>query len=251
MITAYWLEQTEAGLPDDPWWLSPGEREGSSRFRIPKRRRDWLLGRWTAKLALAALLDALPPLSAIEIRPAADGAPEAFVHGSRARLSISLTHRGGAAACAVGPPDTALGCDLEIVEPRSDAFLADYFSGNEAYLLARSAGAMRFRLAALLWSAKESVLKALHAGLRLNPRSVHVAAAEALELEDNQWHELSCRVDGQTFEGWWQSRGGFVRTLAATPPAAPPVALDNIRAITAGVPTGLTKAALVAGRLQF
>jgi 4'-phosphopantetheinyl transferase len=250
MITAYWLEQTEAGVPDDPWWLSPAERLWSSHFRIPKRRRDWLLGRWTGKLTLAALLDGPQTLSAIEIRPAADGSPLAFVHGSSARWSISLTHRGGAAACAAGPSDTALGCDLEIIEPRSDAFLADYFSAGEAGLSARLHGNERFRLAALLWSAKESVLKALHAGLRLDPRSVHVEAAGALELEDDQWHGFSSCVGGQSFEGWWQCRGGFVRTLAASPPPAPPVPLDNIAALTEGGPPGLTKAALVAGGLR-
>jgi len=31
-----------------------------------------------------------------------------------------------------------IGCDLEVVEPRSDAFVADYFTSEEQALIARA-----------------------------------------------------------------------------------------------------------------
>jgi phosphopantetheinyl transferase len=77
--------------------------------------------------------------------------------------------------CAVAPPSAEVGCDLETVEPRSPAFLADYFTDAEPNLVARTPAAMRDRVLTLLWSAKESALKALGSGLRLDTRSVDAA----------------------------------------------------------------------------
>ena len=39
-------------VPAELDWLTSGERERLDGFRFEKRRRDWLSGRWTAKLAL-------------------------------------------------------------------------------------------------------------------------------------------------------------------------------------------------------
>ena len=68
-----------------------------------------------------------------------------------------------------------LGCDLEIVEPRSDAFVADYFTAEEQEVVRQACPADRFALIALIWSAKESALKALQSGLRIDTRSLSVA----------------------------------------------------------------------------
>ena len=88
-----------------------------------------------------------------------------------------------------------LGCDLEIIEPRSDAFVADYFTTEEQALIARASAADRPRLLALLWSAKESALKALHEGLRLDTRCVIVSPFdESFDL--NGWSPLRVRYTG-------------------------------------------------------
>ena len=136
----YWLEQTESQVPHGNDWLSTAEAEVLRGLRFAKRRADWRLGRWTAKNAVAMRFGAqLEPagLHNIEIRPAASGAPEVFFEGERAPLSISLSHRAGFGACAVGTPGMALGCDLEFVEPHSATFAADYFSVEEQELVAR------------------------------------------------------------------------------------------------------------------
>ncbi len=131
MIDVHWLEQSEADVPAENDWLSAAESLRMNAMRFAKRRNDWRLGRWTAKRALAVYLD-LPShpqaLADIEIRPAASGAPEVFVENKPAAITISLSHRGGIAACAIAQSDTELGCDLEIVEPRTDSFVTDYFA---------------------------------------------------------------------------------------------------------------------------
>ncbi len=228
-MKVHWLEQTEANLPPNLDWLSASEVACLTALRVPKRRGDWQLGRWTAKRALSAYLSIpgdLQSLSDIEIRPAPSGVPEAFVAGRPAPVSLSLSHSNGTALCAIAPFGAALGCDLELIEPRSDAFVADYFTAEEQALIAQAYGAERSRVLTLLWSAKESALKALHEGLRQDTRSVTVtllesavtSMAEETDSAPPFWHELEvCHIDGAIFHGWWQQRGNLLRTLVAAP----------------------------------
>ena len=102
-------------------WLGKRERRALARFRVAPRRADWLLGRWTAKEAIAAWLSVSS--DRIEVLAAPDGAPEAFLDGEPAPLSVSLSHRGGSAIAVVADAPTVVGCDLEVVEHRSDAFV--------------------------------------------------------------------------------------------------------------------------------
>lgn len=254
MMNVFWLQKTEADVPKDDDWLCTNEVLRLRDMRFAKRRADWRLGRWTAKCAVAAYLrrsSGADFLSGIEIRPALSGAPEVFLAGQPATVAISLSHSSGKAMAAVVPSGIALGCDLETIEPRSDTFLADYFTPEEQFLVACAPVPDRPALVALLWSAKESALKALHQGLRLDTRSVlvnsvgrdrHSAyavqtsdkhAAQELRHTDrehsqDEWcaFQLLCTTDGRTFHGWWQSAGNFVRTLVADPPLLPPLLLD-------------------------
>jgi 4'-phosphopantetheinyl transferase len=231
MTDVYWLEQTEADVLVENDWLSPGEAIRLNHLRVAKRRADWRLGRWTAKRALAICLnvsDRPRALAEIEIRPAPSGAPEVFLANQPSGASISLSHCSGRAVCAVAPSPVALGCDLERIEWRSDAFLADYFTAEEQALVARAPAADRSLVLALLWSGKESTLKALHTGLRLDTRSVVVNADEALSQCDG-WHPLQVRSeDHRVFQGWWQHSDGFLRTLVSAPPPRPPIPVGAI-----------------------
>jgi 4'-phosphopantetheinyl transferase len=224
----YWLEQTEAEVPAENDWLSTREFVCLSGLHFAKRRADWRLGRWTAKCAVASFLN-LPTdaqgLAQIEIRPASSGAPEIFIANEPAAVAVSISHSSGAAVCAVAMSGVELGCDQEVIEARSDAFVADYFTESEQALVARVCAAERSRLVTLLWSAKESALKALREGLRLDTRSVTVSPINgAFNL--NGWSPLQVRrADGRSFHGWWQQGPGIVRTLVANPPPDSPILL--------------------------
>jgi 4'-phosphopantetheinyl transferase len=84
MTEVYWLEQTEAEVPTNNDWLGESEANRLKTLRFAKRRTDWRLGRWTAKLAISAYWN-LPgdfwTLREVEIRAAASGAPEVFFAG--------------------------------------------------------------------------------------------------------------------------------------------------------------------------
>ena len=230
-MEVYWLEQTEAHLPTVDDWLSPNEQALLNAMRFAKRRSDWRLGRWTAKnaVALYLLYLKLPAdpqvLAGIEIRSASTGAPEAYFGNQPAAATISLSHRAGIAACAVAMPGVELGCDLELVEPRSDAFVADYFTTAEQSFIAQACVEDRPRLLTMLWSAKESTLKALHEGLRLDTRSVIVSPGCA-RFDLYGWSAIEVHhADHRTFCGWWQHADSIVRTVVAAPPPKPPVRL--------------------------
>jgi 4'-phosphopantetheinyl transferase len=216
-VKIYWLEQNQADVPPGDGWLGGRELEALSQLRIPKRRADWRLGRWTAKIALAARHQ-MPrhheALAGIEIVAAASGAPE--VMDRRLRSAISLSHSGAVAACALADAGTDLGCDVEAVAPRSPAFLEDYFTPLEQLLAERSSGEVRCGLVTLMWSAKESTLKALRCGLRADTRSVCTVAIGNWNLSAAEWQPLVTRHEsGRGFSGWWRQAGSFIHTVVA------------------------------------
>jgi 4'-phosphopantetheinyl transferase len=224
-VGLHWLSQGMADVPATDAWLSSREAAWVARMRFPKRRTEFRLGRWTAKAALALYLGrrrSVEELRAIEIDRAPDGAPAPLVEGRPAEAFITMTDRADQAVCLVGPPGTALGCDLELVEPRSEAFLADYLTPSEQRLVAAAGdGDTRDLLANLVWCGKESALKVLRTGLRRDTRSVEVSLPG--EPKARGWAPMSVRaVEGAVFPGWWQRFGAFVLTVAAAAPFAPP-----------------------------
>lgn len=233
MIPVTWLFTSAGDVPEDDGWLSPAERETLAGLHVPWRRVDWRLGRWTAKQAVGAYLG-VPP-ETIEVFPAADGAPEPFLNGGPAPAAISLSHRAGWAVCAVAPPGTALGCDIERVEPRSEAFVRDFLTEPERGMVEAASPEQRQLLANLIWSAKESVLKALRSGLRQDTRTVEIALPTGEGGDGWSQFIAGCEDTGRIFLGWWRREDDLILTLAALPSPDLPEALD-LRASGGPVP---------------
>jgi len=213
--------QTAGDVPLGDDWLSGEERVRLAGLRVPKRHADWRLGRWTAKLAIAQHLD-LPPdpevLAEVELRPAPSGRPEVFLCGWPAPVALSLSHSCGAGLSVVAPAGFAVGCDLETVEPRSPEFLADYFTVEEQTLVGVTPPYQRDRLLTLLWSAKESALKSLGCGLRMDTRRVSAVPAGFLNSCGEEWQRLSIHMGGKIFHGWWSESRQRMRTVVSDPP---------------------------------
>jgi len=215
-------------LPADDFFLSPREAARLAGMRFEKRRSEFRLGRFTAKrtLALALGRDPAPAaLAAFEIGNAADGAPEPRLDGEPAPLAISMSDRADQAVCLVGPPGLALGIDLELVEPRSDGFVADFLTAAEQARVAEAGqGEGRALAANLIWSAKEAALKVLRTGLRRSTLSVEVELAAG--FDGVGWSPLAVRLrEGGECSGWWRRAGAFVLTVAADAPVSPPRSL--------------------------
>jgi 4'-phosphopantetheinyl transferase len=226
-MNVYFLEQREEDVPESNDWLGRRERNHLSTLNFPKRRAEWRLGRWAAKCAMAAFQN-IPPhpdlLARIQICAAPSGAPRLFLDEAPADVTISLSHRAGLALCALSRASVRLGCDLELIEPRSAAFVVDYFTPEEQELINRAASRDRWRMTAMLWSAKESALKALQEGLRRDTRSVTVKAARQSSGEG--WSSVQVQsIEGDVFYGWWRESEGMVRTLVAGHASSVPICL--------------------------
>jgi len=244
-----WLEQTEDDVPAHDEWLAKCEFLRMETLRVPKRRSDWRLGRWTAKHAVAAYLG-LPfsdeSLQKIEIRPDASGAPEVYIHDEPVALSISLSHSARLAMCALGPSEVALGCDIELIEARGPGFVSDYFTPEEQQMIAQAAAVDRDQLVTTLWSAKESALKATRCGLRVDTRSAaisfedewctrfgllaeHSPYSQASLCSLDRWSPLCAHIDRQQFYGWWRCADHLTRTVVSDVPIQAPACLAPSR----------------------
>jgi 4'-phosphopantetheinyl transferase len=236
-----WLARGEATIPAGTDWLDDVERRRAAGMRYTKRRTEYLLRRYAGKSAVAAavgLPDDPAALGRIAVLNAPTGAPYVQVDGRRLAMDVSLTDRAGWAVCLVGADLGAVGCDLEIVEPRSPGFVADFLTGDEQAVVA-AAGALggqaRDAAANLVWSAKESALKVLRTGLRADTRTVEVALPDVAPLAQASagWKPLTVTTVLGVLPGWWRRDGVFLLTVVAgsadalgEPPAALPGGAD-------------------------
>ncbi len=213
----YWLMQGMRDVPGDDDWLSGEERARLEAISFPKRREEWRLGRWTAKRAARAYLAGggeISSTSTLEIRAAADGAPEVYVDGKEGPVSISISHRSGFCLCALAAHHVAVGCDLETVEPRSQEFVADYFAAAELEMLSRVAPVDLPLFAAVIWSAKESALKVIRQGLRRDTRTMVIRLDP--DSTESGWKPVSiqCTESLSGYHGWWLVVGEFVLVIS-------------------------------------
>jgi 4'-phosphopantetheinyl transferase len=221
MIHLLWTEQELADVPDSNDWLSSSELARLSNLKVLKRRSDWRLGRWTAKRGIAAWLG-LPgtrsSLAAIEIEALASGAPVALVCRKPDPVAISISHSNGRAACVVGPSGSRVGCDVEMVEQRSDAFLRDYFTTEERECVKSCSPEFRQSLITAMWSAKESGLKVFRVGLRMDPLSLNINLDRGTSdwPPEGNWRKLRMsHTHGLELAGCWRHKGIFVQTIVA------------------------------------
>lgn len=240
MSAMEWYSAGMAEVPDDPRWQEPALADRLSAMRYTKRRDEAMLGRWTAKNAVARALGLpldLDGLARVKIVNAPDGAPEVTVEEKAVDLAIGMTDRGDWAVSTVRRGTARVGCDLELVEPRSDAFVADYFTSPERELWLTLGQTERDLVANLIWSAKESALKVLRTGLRRDTRSVEVDLGTWSTHPVGVWRALDVRpAEGGVFPGWWVQYGEFVLTAVAAVATEVPASLVEPPALAQAIP---------------
>ncbi len=222
MNQIHYTTQDWQQVPAELDWLTPGERVRLGAFRFEKRRRDWLLGRWTAKIALLGITG-LPDrdISRFEIASAPDGAPLPRLDGRPFLARLSLSHSNGRAFSTILRGTTALGCDIELVEPRSVGFVETYFTSSESEHVERTDPRFRDLLVTMIWSAKESTLKALRTGLQADTRSVEVI--DDGDCSGAGWKTARTIVaDAGEFSCLWRLDGRSVLSIVTRGPAETP-----------------------------
>ena len=222
MSGPWWLLQGLADVPDGDEWLTPAERVVLAGLAVPKRRSDWRLGRWTAKALLASLFGC--SAGEVEVLAAEDGAPEARVDGRLGRARVSISHRDGRSVAVASTDGSLVGCDLEVIEPRSDAFVEEWLDEREQAAL-DAIGLPRSTAVNLVWTGKEAAAKVLRGGLRLDVRHLVVGfASSSAEVGQDGWAPLrvTCAPDRQVLSGWWRVVAGDVVTIVGDPAPRPP-----------------------------
>jgi phosphopantetheinyl transferase len=210
--------------------LSPREHELLAGLSFPARRRKWLLGRMAAKRLLcerlAAERGAAVDATALTIENEPSGAPFVLLEGEgRLPWAFSLSHRAELGLCAVcTEPGVLLGVDLEMVEPRDPALPRTFFTLHEQAAVAAERPGPDLAVARI-WSAKESMLKALGLGLRLDTREVEVVGEVSDAGCPEGWRALEVAVGtkvrakmGGDFKVAWRDEGGCVLSVALVAP---------------------------------
>lgn len=218
----HWLIQTTADVDLNLGWLSPAEQERLATLTFPKRRNDWLLGRWTAKRLLCEFFaehgNPVAP-AMLTIAAAADGAPE--VSGAPQPLSLSISHSGDHAFCALeATPGVRVGADLEQIAERHPSLVYDYFTVEEIALVQATPPDQHELITNAIWSAKEAVLKALRLGLTVDTRHVSCAVVHSGHAAGT-WSEFAIHCDARLFShspaprlrGRWRVLNGYVFAL--------------------------------------
>jgi len=231
-LMIHWLIQTQAAHPDlargvpPVGLLSAVETAVFAKLKSEKRRRDWLLGRWTAKQLIQTVVwqEKGEEIAFVDfsVLAGADGAPE--VHCQLpiddCQLTISISHAHETAFCVVVQRSSwPLGADIEWVEPRSDNFVADYFTVTEQEMIAQVDLDKRDLLITAVWSAKEAALKAIHQGLKVDTRCV--SCLPNLTMTDDGWMPIVVQWDSRRIQNapslnsWWRQHKNFVLTITA------------------------------------
>lgn len=208
-------------------FLSPEEDEKYQQFKFPKRRREWLLGRMAAKHLLINSQAGFSTLSSrsFSIRNEPDGAPYFVTEdGKRLPGCLSISHTRHLALCALTLAGSLqVGVDLESIEPRFPAMVDDFFTPAEIESVRACPPEQHDLLITLIWSAKESMLKVLRKGLRLDTRQVEIylhskEITDQLETSEGNWLPLGARCHDCGRGIWsvaWRRMGDFILTSAS------------------------------------
>ena len=162
-------------------WLGPAETQRLAGITAPRRRAQFLAGRWQARQALAARHGGTPQdwtLSA-----PVDAAPQVTAGPVAGPCAIGLSHSGDTVACVLA--DASVGIDVERHDRRvrdvaalADATLGDAERAHWLRLPAESR-----RVAFLCWwTLKEAWIKAQ--GRSLNPASLQAIEALPVSADD-------------------------------------------------------------------
>lgn len=216
----------EWGQPDfEPDFLSPSENERLRQLRFPKRRREWLSGRWAAKklLILSTTQYTRLPVQTISVENDAQGAPFFSIEGQeQLPVSLSISHRDESVFCAITSMEgVRIGVDIELVETRPASFLQDYFTALEAETTSKLDPQERARWITMSWSIKESFLKAMGIGLRADTRRIEVAGGMRsgdIDVELFTWLPVNISAQewgSEPVYGCYCNMGQYVLTVVA------------------------------------
>lgn len=156
-------------------WLHPQEQTYADSLKFEKRKKSYLLGRLTAKCAVAALLGEKP--ADIWIQSGIFTQP--LVVANASNVQVSITHCDDFGAALAFPEAHPMGIDLERVAPDKKEALERNLTKAEKELMKAWPYPYETGLT-LVWTAKEAISKVLKTGL--------MAPLEIFEITKSELH---------------------------------------------------------------
>ena len=228
----HWLTQSHDVVPhtavpgQPPSFLSGSEVERLAALPNEAQRRDWLLGRWTAKRLLQTVIwetkGTTVPLDLITFRNVASGIPtiESQLPLVNDQFSISMSRsEGQALVAAVAKPNWPVGAKIMRIQTHSDVFIAEHFTEREAMLVRQAPGSQRDLLVTAVCSAKAAVGKALHLETFFDLQAISCLLDPEKRPSDT-WVPFKIQYDNgrllqptPRLSGWWRTLEQFVLTL--------------------------------------
>jgi 4'-phosphopantetheinyl transferase EntD len=160
-------------------FLHAEEREAYAALKVDRRRASYLLGRFTAKSALAKCAGAgFRPTQTVIV---AGIFSQPVVHGQAARtLGVSISH----CDCLVGsvafPEEHPMAIDVETIDPARTKVMLTQIRPEENELARARCGSPDLA-ATLVWSAKEALSKALRCGMTCPFELLEICELEACD----------------------------------------------------------------------
>jgi 4'-phosphopantetheinyl transferase len=157
------LENAELSLRETI--LAPDERQRAAAFRLPAKRREFVV----ARSALRRLLGALTGQDAASISLAYEPNGKPYLASPSATgIHFNVSHSGDLALIAV-TLGHEIGVDVECVRPREAiaSLAARYFAAAEADQLLALPESDRLQAFLACWTRKEAIVKAVGRGLAL------------------------------------------------------------------------------------
>ena len=176
-------------------FLSPNELACLEQLRFEARRRSWLLGRYSAKEALAGFLGRADRTE-VEVKSGVFQQP-VVVGLATQNAQVSLSHCANLGVAVAFGEEHPLAVDVEEVNAERVVTMQSQMTAAERSMLVTLPGESS-ALAALAWTAKEALSKVLKTGL-MTPMAVY-------ELEGAVW-DSGCLVSEFKSFGQYKSIG--------------------------------------------
>lgn len=228
----HWLTQSHDVVPQTAvhghplHFLSDSEADRLATLPSETQRRDWLLGRWTAKRLLQTVIwetnGTTVPLDLITLRNVASGMPtiESQLPLVNGQFSLSFSQANGQVlVTAVAKPNWPIGAQIDPIQPRSQKCIDAYFTEKELALMHQIENTEQDLLVTAVCSAKTAVRKALKLEPSVDLKAISCLIDPAKRASDT-WVPFKIRYDNNRLRqpaphlsGWWRTMDQFVLTL--------------------------------------
>lgn len=174
--------------------LNDDEFEIFKKFKIKKRKTEWLSGRIAGKNAFTSYISSLRCTNRVSNISILNNQARAPYIVNYPELYLSISHSYEYAVAVIAP--FKIGIDIEKIEPRPDS-LAHYFCSQEEQALLKKDSTRKDELLTFFWSRKEAVSKFLGLGGKMNFKQISTVNDEIDISQEKIW-----LVSGECDEYW-------------------------------------------------